>query len=314
MPTRDFLSEIVDRIHKNERVRSLPYLDYLWNRMGFLREAYYRRRSAPRAIAIENTTACNRRCPYCPHFWSPRENLVMERSLYDKIIHDLAEIRYQGTMLFAPWSEPLLDPRLPSLVEYAKGHLPGCTVNLLTNGDLLTLELFRDLRRAGVRDFDVSDHFKIAGDRYVIDEPAEAARTYQKADRVEKRSLHFHDLNYKKIRGLDRFQNRSGAVPLDQCVSVQQACGACQLPEAILTIGHDGRIVLCARQWEPAPVYGNAGTERVQDIWRKAEFRHTRRNLRCGIFELDICMRCGLGDLLDPAEVARLKAERTRPS
>jgi 8-amino-3,8-dideoxy-alpha-D-manno-octulosonate transaminase len=234
----------------------------------------------------------------------------MERPLFEKIIHDLAEMRYQGTVIFAPWSEPLLDPRLPSLVEYAHRHLPRSAVTILTNGDLLTLELFRELRRAGVGHFDISDHFKIVGGRYVIDEPAGAARTYQSVDQKEQGTLHFHDSNSKRIRGLDRFHNRAGAVPLDHCVSVQQACATCLLPEAYLTIGYDGRVVLCARQWEATPVYGNAGLERIRDIWRNPAFRNTRRDLRRGVFELDLCRRCELGDLLDPAEVSRLRAER----
>lgn len=305
---RDILTEIVDRLHKNERVRSSRYVGYLWSRLSYMREVYYRRRLAPRIIAIENTTECNRRCPYCPHFWSPRESHVMELSLYRKIIDDLAEIHYEGTVLFAPWDEPLLDPRLPSLVEYAKRRLPRCSIVILTNGDLLTLELFRDLRRAGVAECDVSDHFKIADGHYVINKPAEAIRTYRKVGKEDRKRIHFHDLNYKRIRGLDSFQNRSGAVPLDNCISTQQACGTCNLPEMILTIAHDGRVVLCARQWEETPVFGNAGSERVYDIWRKVEFSNARRKLRHGVFELDICRRCGLGDLPEPSQVAKLKS------
>lgn len=49
-------------------------------------------------VAIETTTVCNRKCPYCPHAYIKREEAFMDTSLFKHIINELAKINYTGTI------------------------------------------------------------------------------------------------------------------------------------------------------------------------------------------------------------------------
>ncbi len=308
---RSFSDKIISALINSRPIRKIGWLKYLKDKSGFLRELYYNHKTLGSSVAIENTTACNRACPYCPHFWNDRGSHLMPESVFRKIIGDLRDLDYRGLIIFAPWSEPLLDDRLAAFVAYAKDHLPKSRVAILTNGDLLTGVKFRELIAAGVDMIDVSDHYTIRDDRYQIDAPKQAIATYRRLDENDRKKLHFHDPNYKKIRGLERFNNRSGLVPLRECVSVENLCRTCVFPETIMAINFRGNILLCARQWREDPVYGNVVTEHLRDIWQKAAFVRARSALRKGIFELDLCRNCGYGYPLEPGEVTAVRAARS---
>jgi len=216
------------------------------------------------------------------------------------MIDDLGRLKYRGKIIFAPWSETLLDERLPSFVRYAKARLPKSQIVVQTNGDLLTREKFEELREAGVGHIDVSDHYRREGDRYVIEEPRQAIRTYRQVDDAAKKMIHFHDLNYKRIRKIEPFHNRSGLVPLQDLISHERLYKKCSLPEGTMTINHAGEVLLCCRQWVDLPSFGNIKNDDIKKIWNAAEFRKIRKNLREGIFELELCRECGYGYLPDP--------------
>lgn len=123
-------------------------------------------------------------------------------------------------------------------------------------------------------------NYTVYDNQYTIDKPKQAIQTYNQLDGTYKRSIHFHDPNYKKIRGLDRFHNRSGLVPLKDCIAVESFFKMCELPEMILTINYKGEALLCARQWGDTPVYGDVSYEHITDIslpepqlraWREVE-------------------------------------------
>lgn len=294
-------------LRKNKPARLLK------DNVEFLQDLYHSLKPMSDAVAIENITDCNRKCPYCPHFWQERKSLLMPEPIYRKIIHDLAQLSYEGTLVFAPWSEPLLDDRLTGFIEYAKARLPRCRVTLLTNGDLLTLKKFRELAFAGTDMIDVSDHYTILDGRYAALKPEQAVKTYRRLGEEERKILHFHKHNDRKIRGLERFHNRSGLVPLKNCILLKLLQHRCSFPEKILAVNHKGDVLLCARQWTEKPAYGNVAGEGLRAIWKKKEYVQERKALRKGFFRPEVCQKCGCGDLLTPEEVLELKASRAVP-
>jgi MoaA/NifB/PqqE/SkfB family radical SAM enzyme len=299
--------KIIDYLRHDPIISKLKVFKYLKDNVSYLQDNYYKYKRMADSVAIENTADCNRKCPYCPHFWTDREKGLMPESLFKKIIDDLASFGYRGKIIFAPWSEPLLDKRLSSLVKYTKSKLPKSKITILTNGDFLTVKKTMELVDAGVEEVDVSDNYTVSENQYTIDEPKQAIQTYNQLDEKYKKSVHFHDLNYKKIRGLDRFHNRSALVPLKDCIAVESLFKMCELPEMILAINYKGEALLCVRQWRDTPVYGNVSFEHVKDIWRKEEFVQERAALRKGIFKWDVCKDCGVGYPLDPMELSSLK-------
>jgi MoaA/NifB/PqqE/SkfB family radical SAM enzyme len=91
-----------------------------------------------RALQVEVTSRCTRRCAVCPRSaladrWR-EEDLSMAR--WNAIVPGLALARHvhlQG------WGEPLLHPDLPDMAAAAKEA--GCAVGITTNGDLLDTAL-----------------------------------------------------------------------------------------------------------------------------------------------------------------------------
>jgi len=289
----------VNHLIKNPFLNKVKAAQFLWNHFSFLKDFYYECRDLPDFLAIENIGECNRRCPYCPHYWSPRNRNQMPEPIFKKIVDDLGDSDYRGRIFLAPWGEALLDTRLPSLVRYARKKIPGCFIEVQTNGDLLTYEKFRELVSAGVNEFHVSEHYKIMDGRYVIDEPKQDVRKFLELDKENRKLFHFDDRNSKRVMRMDRFHNRSGLVPLKDEISIKDLCRICDLPEAILSINYKGDVVLCARQWKDDPTYGNVMDERLTTIWNHVEYRRIRKELRKGIFNLDLCKSCNFGYLPD---------------
>ena len=232
----------------------------------------------------------------------------MPESLFRKIVHDLSDFNYKGRLVFAPFGEPLLDDRLPSFVDHLKKNLRKCTVIILTNGDLLTVDRFKRLDNAGVDHFTISDHFDIHNDQYVIAEPIAAIETFLVLNETDREKMTFLDNNYERIRKLDRFHDRCGLVPLDDSVSQENLYKTCEFPESFTTISYEGDVLVCCRQWTNGPMFGNVGKEHVRDIWRKRNFRRIRKDLRKGVFELELCRNCGHGYMPDPSYIKELKA------
>jgi len=299
---------------RNSHILRAHILSPLFDHAERLSEIYYNFRVLPNAIAIENTTSCNRNCPYCPHSWQQRASRQMPFSLFRKIVDDLSDIPYMGKIQFAPLGEPLLDERLVLFVSHVRQKLPKSRILILTNGDLLTLPLFNELSNAGANQFDISDHYVVAENRYVIKEPKHAIETYNLLDADKKCRIVFLTNNYDRIRRIDRFHNRSGLVPLENSVAVKRLDRNCSFPESIMTITHNGEVLLCARQWNTDVTFGNLATEHIADIWSKPYFKSIRSNLRKGNFELEICRECRLGYMPEPESLAKLRDSQPGPA
>lgn len=82
----------------------------------------------------------------------------MDTNVYTKIIDELSEINYNGRVYPHFYGEPLLDKRLPQLIEYTRKKLPLATIVVYSNGDYLTKELFNRLIASGVDGFVITQH------------------------------------------------------------------------------------------------------------------------------------------------------------
>jgi len=82
----------------------------------------------------------------------------MSGTLFRKIVLELKTLHFTG--IFRPhfYNEPLLDERLPDLMQFTKRHLPYCRIHLFSNGDFLTDQSIKTLIAAGVDEFHVTGH------------------------------------------------------------------------------------------------------------------------------------------------------------
>jgi hypothetical protein len=110
------------------------------------------------SVAIEVNQHCNRRCHYCPVSRDLKPAADLGWSLFSRIIDQLDELRFDGTLKYHLFNEPLLNPHLEALVAHATERLPRAKSVIYTNGDALTRKRAQSLFAAGVRRFVVTDH------------------------------------------------------------------------------------------------------------------------------------------------------------
>lgn len=104
-----------------------------------------------KSIEIEISSACNRRCDYCPQSFLAREQQLLPLDAFEKIIGELAALNYRGSIAFHLYNEPLLVPdHLFACLAVVRQRLPQCSCVLFTNGDLMTPELLDRLAESGI--------------------------------------------------------------------------------------------------------------------------------------------------------------------
>jgi len=87
-----------------------------------------------RALQVEVTSRCSRRCVVCPR--SALDDQWLEGDLTESRWRRLRpDLRLAAHVHLQGWGEPLLHDRLPAMVRDAHGS--GCRVGITTNGDLL---------------------------------------------------------------------------------------------------------------------------------------------------------------------------------
>lgn len=88
-----------------------------------------------RALQVEVTSRCTRRCAVCPREALDESWLEgdLSRAHWDRLRPDLSLVEH---LHLQGWGEPLLHPNLETMARDAKAA--GCRVGITTNGDLLS--------------------------------------------------------------------------------------------------------------------------------------------------------------------------------
>ena len=68
----------------------------------------------------------------------------------ERIVGNLKDLDYRGRISWFWINEPLMDSRILDIIAYTRRECPNAFLSLVTNGDLLTDALYRDLRRNGL--------------------------------------------------------------------------------------------------------------------------------------------------------------------
>lgn len=117
---------------------------------------------SPYSITVFPIYACNFKCRYCMQSLPPEERrntcteTLMTMEIYRKFVDELAEMGGSKAFHFAGYGEPLLHPNIVEMVRYAKEKRVAETVDIVTNGVLLTKKMIHGLVDAGL------DHMRIS--------------------------------------------------------------------------------------------------------------------------------------------------------
>jgi radical SAM protein with 4Fe4S-binding SPASM domain len=249
-------------------------------------------------IEFNISELCNRTCEFCPRANPavyPNRKLYMSRELMAKIAADLGSINYSGKALFSAFSEPLLHKDLEAFIALLREHCPRCRIEVVTNGDHVSVERVRSLFDSGLTTLLVSMY---DGPDQV--EPLTAIRR-QAGLSEEQFILRVRYLPREEDFGLT-MSNRAGMVNAEALGNTELEFPLekqCFYPHYQMTVDFDGSVLLCPHDWSKRIKAGNLARESVTDVWDSKALTFVRQKLGCASRDFAPCNRCDVaGDLM----------------
>jgi radical SAM protein with 4Fe4S-binding SPASM domain len=237
------------------------------------------------AVEIEINHGCNKSCSYCPNSNSERvETGHMSPDIYKNIIKQLKEINFAGRISYDFYNEPMLSPNLEMFVAIARINLPSVSIELYSNGTLLTLEKYRSLLAKGISKFIITKHENI--------ENYEFEKTLSLLNEEEKKHLIYR--HYSEVN----LTNRGGVLKHIK-PEVKTALLPCYLPGQMLTITVKGNIVPCFEDFFQKNQMGNILESSIMSIWNSKKYREFRDLLKKGLrHKFEACKECNRLEVL----------------
>ena len=217
-------------------------------------------------ISFELSNICN--YSFC-HKKCPASKVTMRKTLptfvVRKILMELATIGYSGAIAFHRYNEPLIDPRLFSLIQLVKETCPQSKILVLTNGFYLTQQMADDLG-----DLDI----------WVLAVSAYSKSEFSRLSKIQT------SLPYKVFYSvLDNREDIYTSRPLD-------LNAACLAPLRDLTINVDGNVCLCCMDWQNRHEFGDVSHQTLTEIINSSSCLEVAKELNRSVRRLDICRRC----------------------
>jgi len=281
----------------------------------------------PLHVDIESTNACNLRCIMCPRNFMTEKIGYMEWALFEKIIDEGAEYQLPSIKLNYR-GEPLLHPRLPEMVAYAKKK-GIIEVQFNTNGLSLNEKKTGELLDAGL-------------DRMIFSVDGATKETYE---RIRTGSNYERVVNNIKAlvktrneRGLKRPLVRVQMVKMKEneheiedflkmwmpvanrvAISIErEPMGVRKEVEHFpcpqiwqrLMVCWDGEVRMCCGDWEGEIVLGNANESTIYELWHSEKLNEIRQLHSQGRFnEIPVCARCEVNTSRIDSGIQRLVAK-----
>jgi len=288
--------------------------------------------ATPFTLFVDPSDVCNFQCQFCPSGNKKllkdvrRKPRLMDFGLYKKIIDDIGEFeRPLKVLRLYKDGEPLLNPRFPEMIAYAKERRCAQSIDTTTNGSLLNPEMNRALIDAGIERINISvegvsaeqyrtfsrfaldyDRFvgnirdlyehrgnceiciKICGDVLSEDDKKEFYRTFGDiADRIfiEHIAPCWPEFELKGVE-----VNSSVGIYGQPIKEV----AACPYIFYSLSINSDGKVSLCFLDWARKLIVGDATMESVKEIWNGSTlFDYRKMHLEMRRKQHPVCGSCG---------------------
>lgn len=232
------------------------------------------------AVAIEINSACNRKCAWCPNYSNYRKIDFLDEKVFFKVIDELKAMKFKGRITFNLYNEPLLDKRLLRFIDYVRKNIPSACRYLNTNGDLLNLDIWKKLRKAGLDYANISQY-----DGKINENIKEILNIISSK---EKEHLHAHIFDTNAIC------NRAGLVKSKGELKVPFK-KYCSRPFYQLCINYKGKVVLCCNDYHGVVEIGDVHNSSIKELWASEIFMHYRKELLKGNrSNLKLCNMCDM--------------------
>lgn len=244
----------------------------------------------PAVVEISESGTCNRVCDFCPRS-NPdfhHDKTFINPNLVSKVATELAEFSYTGIILFSGFVEPLLDKKLENHIQVFKSACPSAQVEIVTNGDALSVTRIKKLFAAGLGFINVSAYDG-------PDQVLEFNELFRLAE-VNPENYVIKNRFYKDDGSIDIFfSNRAGELereeyqikPLDKALD-----RPCYYPSYTFFFDYLGDVLICPHDWGKKLKVGNLYDASIADIWFGSKMSRARRSLGRGDRGISPCRVC----------------------
>lgn len=311
----------------------------------------------PLAIRISPTNCCNFSCEYCafalPEYRKTYSGKFMEFSLYEKILQSIhMSFGKVSRMFLVGAGEPLLHPRIADMVALAVEMGVTDTIEIVTNGVLLTKKLSDALIQAGLSLIRISvnglsdeDFKKYCGTTVKFEEYVNQIRyLYEHRKNL---TIYTKIMNYMVTQEerYHKFINTFG--PYADTVNVENLVQAdaridydaivqgnvvfdktvvntkllptaiCSMAYYTLQIDENGKVYPCcsvsADRQNEVPCLGDATKEELGDIWRGKGYHFQRKMLEGAQYVSQYCKECKImSTRVQPEDILDLEVDFLR--
>ena len=238
-------------------------------------------------LEFETTSYCNRKCDYCPNVdferYGDQEKFFMKEEVFETLIKQLADLKFEGLISPHLYGEPLSDPRMLEWSKHIKKSLNNCRLKIVTNGDFLNENNFYEFLEAGVDIFYISKHSK---------QLKKTCRDLLESLSDEIKEKHINIIDFYKDFYEDQkmFTNRGGTVGLNENDQKKPPvnCSYATYP----VINTFGDLILCCQDFHNEFVFGNIMKKHLKDIWFDERNINIRKNIYNYKLDLKICRDC----------------------
>lgn len=250
----------------------------------YIKNDYY----TPMFISIETINRCNGTCPFCSCNINDESRPYKEMSdeVFNKIIFDLKEMDYGGTLMLLANNEIFLDKKIMSRLKYAREELPKCHMKIITNGKLLSLKIFDELNNMKLVDELVINNYNSS---------TELNPSIKKIyDKYKDK-----DLNMEVVINIrycyEVLSNRAGTSPNKKNKKIIK--DLCVLPFTDININPDGNLLICCCDATEKTNLGNVMDNKIIDIFNNSEYVNIRNKIRSGRNNYGFCKYCDFNDV-----------------
>lgn len=240
---------------------------------------YLKRAPSLQGLQIEINSACNRTCDWCPNGTNVRpDDQFLDEELFYKIIDEAKEIKFNGSITFNGYNEPLIDKRILKFIKYIRENLPSSYIYLSTNGDYLNLELWKNLRREGLDFANISQY------------DGKINKNVQRImEQIEPEEKKLFDA---KVFNKEIILNRAGLIKTKTELPLNKYCNR---PFFQMTIDYQGKVNLCCNDYFSQVEMGDVRTQSLNEIWQSDVFVSYRKQLLKGNrADLELCNACDM--------------------
>lgn len=243
----------------------------------------------PLFISVETINRCNGTCPFCPCNIRDEIRPYMEMSdeVFNKIINDLSEMKYSGTLMLLANNEVFLDKKIMDRIKIARKKVPKCHMKIITNGKLLTTKIFDELNN-----------------KRLIDELV--INNYNSSTKLNCQVQKIYDLYKDKELNMEviiniRYanevlSNRAGTSP-----NKKEMKGIikdfCVLPYTDININPKGNLLICCCDAVEKTNLGNIMDDSLINIFNNEKYRMIRKRMKKGRHNYSFCKHCDFNDI-----------------